>query len=189
MQRKLFLMNTLAGLAVLFSPKISSASRRRNGKAFKINAGEARFGHHFTMKGVTKNTLDVKISGKDTSGDLAVYEQTGHSPNGGPPLHVHPHQDEWFFVLSGEYLFQCGDERFHLYSGDTLFLPRDVPHAFIQLTEKAKTLVSYFPAGKMEEFFAVTDSWTELPSTEEIARVFALHGMKVVGPPLKPHNM
>ena len=50
------------------------------------------------MKGVTLNTLDIKISGKDTNNDLAVFEQSGQTPNGGPPLHIHIDQDEWFFV-------------------------------------------------------------------------------------------
>lgn len=157
----------------------------RSNKAFKINSGEARFGKRFKMRGVTLNTLDIKISGTDTDNNLAVFEQIGQTPNGGPPLHIHIDQDEWFFVTEGEYLFQCGDEKFHLNAGDTIFLPRNVPHAFVQLTEKAKTVVSYLPAGKMEEFFEATDKWASPPSKEEIAKVFADHGMKVVGEPLK----
>ena len=70
-------------------------------------------------------------------------------------------------------------------AGDTIFLPRNVQHAFIQLTEKGKMIVSYLPAGKMEAFFKVTDKWTAPPSKEEIAKVFEEHDMKVVGPPLK----
>jgi hypothetical protein len=68
----------------------------RNDKGFKVRAGEARFGEHYKMKGVTLNTLDIKISANDTDGDLAVFEQTGLTPKGGPPLHIHPFQDEWF---------------------------------------------------------------------------------------------
>lgn len=165
--------------------KIKSIVNMRTGKPFKINSGEARFGTHYKMKGVTLNTLDIKISGKDTNNDLAVFEQAGQTPNGGPPLHIHIDQDEWFFVTEGEYLFRCGNDNFHMKAGDTIFLPRNVPHAFVQLTEKAKTIVSYMPAGKMESFFAVTDKWTSLPSKEEIAKVFADHGMKIVGEPLK----
>lgn len=157
----------------------------RSGQPFKIQAGQARFGTRYSMKGVTLNTLDIKISGKDTNNELAVFEQTGQTPNGGPPLHLHIDQDEWFFVTEGEYLFQCGTERHHLRAGDTIFLPRNVPHSFIQLTEKARTIVSYLPAGKMEEFFATTDKWTSPPSTEEVIKVFADHGMKVVGEGLK----
>lgn len=156
----------------------------RAGKGFQVKAGEARFGQHFKMKGVTLNILDIKISGKDTGEDLAVFEQTGLTPNGGPPLHVHPHQDEWFYVIEGDYLFQVGDEKMNLQKGDTIFLPRNVQHAFIQLSEKGKMIVSYLPAGQMEDFFKVTDQWTTPPSKEEVAKTFSDHDMQVVGPPL-----
>ena len=68
-------------------------------KSFKVKSGEARFGIHYKMKGVTFNTLDIKISGADTGGNVAVFEQTGLTPYGGPPLHIHPFQDEWFYVV------------------------------------------------------------------------------------------
>jgi quercetin dioxygenase-like cupin family protein len=155
------------------------------GKGFKVNAGEARFGTHYKMKGVTVNNLDIKISASDTDGQLAVFEQTGLTPKGGPPLHIHPFQDEWFYVLEGEYVFQVGDDQFELKSGDTIFLPRQVAHAFMQRSEKAKVIVSYLPAGKMEGFFKATDAWTHPPTQEEIVKVFADHDMRVVGPPLK----
>ena len=185
MKRKKFIVSTLAAVPLALFAKLRSIAIMRTDEPFKVNAGEARFGTHYNMKGITHNTLDIKISGKDTNNDLAVFEQTGLSPNGGPPLHIHIDQDEWFFVTEGEYLFQCGSEKFHMKAGDTIFLPRNVPHAFVQLTEKAKTIVSYMPAGKMEAFFAVTDKWTSPPSKEEVAGVFADHGMKVVGAPLK----
>ena len=157
----------------------------RTDKAFIVASGEARFGVHYKMKGVTLNTLDIKISGKDTENDLAVFEQTGLTPKGGPPLHIHPNQDEWFYVLEGEYLFQVGDDKYQVKEGDTIFLPRKVQHAFVQLTERGKMIVSYLPAGRMEAFFAATDNWTSPPTKEEITKVFADHGMLVVGPPLK----
>ncbi len=113
-----------------------------------------------------------------------IFEQTGLTPNGGPPLHIHPYQDEWFYVIDGDYLFQVGDEKMNLQKGDTIFLPRNVPHAFIQLSEKGKMIVSYLPAGKMEDFFKVTDQWASPPSKEDVAKVFSDHDMQVVGPPL-----
>ncbi len=157
----------------------------RTSKGFKVNAGEGRFGKHYKMKGVTLNILDLKISGSDTENGLAVFEQTGLTPNGGPPLHVHPFQDEWFYVIEGNYLFQIGEETYEMTSHDTIFLPRNVPHSFIQLTESGKMIVSYLPAGKMEAFFKVTDSWTTPPTKEEIVAVFANHDMIIVGPPMK----
>lgn len=185
MKRKTFILSALALIPMGTFGKIKSNIFMRTKKGFKISDGEARFGEHFKMKGVTLNTLDIKISGSDTENDLAVFEQTGLTPNGGPPLHIHPFQDEWFYVIEGDYLFQVGDEKYRMKSGDTIFLPRNVQHAFLQLTEKGKMIVSYLPAGKMEAFFKVTDKWSSPPSREEIAKVFADHDMKVVGPPLK----
>lgn len=185
MKRRNFVLTTLALVPALAFAKIKRLLPMRTKNGFKVNAGEARFGKHYKMKGVTLNTLDIKISGSDTENDLAVFEQTGLTPNGGPPLHIHPFQDEWFYVIEGEYLFQVGDDKYQMKEGDTIFLPRNVQHAFMQLTEKGKMIVSYLPAGKMEAFFQVTDQWTSPPSKQEIAKVFEDHEMKVVGGPLK----
>lgn len=185
MKRRYFVLSALAAAPALAFTKIRSMRLPRTHDGFKVDAGEARFGVHYKMKGVTQNTLDIKISGTDTDSDLAVFEQTGLTPNGGPPLHIHPFQDEWFYVIDGEYRFQVGDDTYTMTAGDTIFLPRNVQHAFIQLSEKGKMIVSYLPAGKMEAFFQVTDQWTSPPSKEEIAKVFEAHDMNVVGAPLK----
>lgn len=184
MKRGKFILTMLSLFPLTLIAKIIPIAMTRTGKGFKVKSGEARFGIHYKMKGVTLNTLDIKISGKDTENDLAVFEQTGLTPMGGPPLHVHPNQDEWFYVTDGEYLFQVGEDKYQMKSGDMIFLPRNIQHAFIQLTETGKMIVSYLPAGKMEEFFAVTDKWTVPPSKEEISKVFAEHDMQVVGPTL-----
>lgn len=184
MERKNFILAALALVPAFAFSKINRVLPMRTKSGFKVEAGEARFGKHYKMKGVTLNTLDIKISGRDTENDLAVFEQTGLTPNGGPPLHIHPFQDEWFYVIEGDYQFQVGDEKYLMKSGDTIFLPRNVQHAFIQLSEKGKMIVSYLPAGKMEAFFQVTDQWITPPSKEEIAKVFEDHEMKVVGSPL-----
>ena len=183
MKRRSFIFSSML-LSPLFSFIHKIPQLPGSGKGFKVGSGEARFGVHYKMKGVTSNTLDIKISGKDTGNELAVFEQTGQTPKGGPPLHIHPNQDEWFYVVEGEYLFQVGDDRYMMKAGDTIFLPRNLQHAFIQLTDRAKVLDSYLPAGKMEEFFAVTDQWESPPTQEEVVQVFADHEMVVVGPPI-----
>ena len=185
MKRKTFILSTLALIPLSILSKLKAAVITRANKGFKVKAGEARFGQHYKMKGITLNNLDIKISGADTENDLAVFEQTGLTPHGGPPLHIHPYQDEWFYIIEGSYLFQVGDDKFKMKAGDTIFLPRNVPHAFIQLTDKGKVIVSYLPAGKMESFFQTTDQWTTPPTSEQVVQVFADHDMKVVGPPLK----
>jgi quercetin dioxygenase-like cupin family protein len=186
MERKGFVRSLLALLPLTAISKFAFASGWQTPKGFKVESGVARFGQHFHMKGVTLNTLTLKISGKDTHDAMAVFVQTGLTPNGGPPLHIHPHQDEWFYILEGEYLFQVGEERHRMKAGDTIFLPKAVPHGFVQLTEKGSAIVTYQPAGKMEAFFAATDKWDKPPSPRQVGEVFAAHDMTVVGPPLNP---
>jgi quercetin dioxygenase-like cupin family protein len=185
MKRGRFILAAISTLIFPFLSKTFGSVVQNIQKGFIIRSGETRTGKHFKMKGVTLNVLDLKISSEDTNGGLSFFEQTGFTPMGGPPLHIHPFQDEYFYVLEGEYRFQSGQDTYHLGPGDTIFLPRNIQHAFIQLTEKARVLVSYLPAGKMESFFAVTDSWTSPPDEEQIRKTFADHDMIVVGPPLK----
>ncbi len=113
----------------------------RDGKAFKVKAGEGRIHGHIKMRGATSNIIDVKVSGKDTDGDLAIFEQTAISQGRGIPLHVHRLQDEIFNIIEGEYYFQVGEEKHRLSAGDSIFLPRNIPHAWTQVSEKGKAPV------------------------------------------------
>ena len=151
--------------------------------AFTVRAGAARFGEKTKLFGTSPN--DIKVSTKDTNGMLAVLEYTGHEKEG-PPLHIHPHQDEIFYVLEGNYLFEVGGERHQLTAGDLIFMPRNVPHTFAQLTDAGRMLFFLQPAGKMEDYFRTIGALTSKPSPPEGAKIFADHDMQVVGPPLKP---
>jgi len=184
MNRMKFFLSAFSVLPLATFPAIAGKISTRSKMGFKVTAGESRNGKQYRMKGVTLNLLDNKISSDDTNGAISVFEQTGFTPDGGPPLHIHMHQDEFFYILEGEYLFRVGDDEYLMKTGDTIFLPRNVAHAFKQLTKSGRVIVSYLPAGQMEAFFQVTDSWTSPPTTGEMEKAFADHGMKVVGPAL-----
>ena len=94
-------------------------------------------------------------------------------------------QDEVFYVLDGAYFFQVGEEKFNLLTGDSIFLPRKVPHAWTQVSEKGKMLVLLQPAGKLENFFVTMSSLDHEPTQAEIAKFFSDNEMQIVGPPLK----
>ncbi len=149
-----------------------------------MNVGEGRYHGHLRLRGVNSNVLDVKVSGKDTNGALAIFEQTSLSPLRGTPLHVHPGQDEVFRVLEGEYLFQVGADKYRLGPGDTIFLPRKVPHAWTQVSSTGKMTVLVQPAGKLEEFFVTMAAFQGEPTPEQIAQIFLQHEMEIVGPTL-----
>lgn len=179
----------LSALAVAFFPwaVISQNTKKmeKSGKGFKVNAGEGRIHGHIKLKGVNANILDVKISGSDTDGGFAMFEQTSLSPGKGTPLHVHHLQNEVFYVIEGAYYFQVGEDKYHLSAGDSIFLPMKVPHAWTQVSEKGKMTVTFQPAGKMEDFFVTMAALNHEPAAKEIAQIFADNEMEVVGPPLK----
>ncbi len=158
---------------------------KRKDKGFKISAGEGRLHGHLKLKGVNSNILDVKISGKDTDGDLAIFEQTSLSQGRGTPLHIHNAQDEIFYIREGAYYFQVGDEKYDMSVGDSIFLPRKVPHAWTQKSEKGRMTVIMQPAGKLEDFFVTMAALDHEPTPKEIEKIFADNEMQVVGPPLK----
>lgn len=185
MKRNKFLVSIVALIAAPaygFS-KIHKLIMRKD-KGFKIPAGEGRLHGHLKLKGVNQNILDVKVSGKDTDGDLAIFEQTSLSQGKGTPLHIHHGQDEIFYVLEGAYKFQVGNEKYDLTTGDSIFLPRKVPHAWTQVSAKGKMNVIMQPAGKLEDFFVAVAALTHEPTKEEMAKIFADNDMEVVGPPL-----
>ena len=183
MLRRHFALSTLA-LLPLAAARPASLLPAAPGQGFKISAGEGRRHGHIQLQGINANILDLKVSGQDTGGDLAIFEQTSLSPGRGTPLHVHLAQDEVFYVVEGEYRFRVGDDRYRLQAGDSIFLPRQVPHAWTQVSARGRMTVTFQPAGKMEEFFVALASLKTEPTAPEIAALFAAHAMKVVGPPL-----
>ena len=72
----------------------------------------------------------IKIGRQDTAGHYGLVEIV--VPTGlGSPWHVHPDEDEWFYVLDGEFTFYVGDARLSLPAGSFAFGPKGVPHTFI----------------------------------------------------------
>ena len=175
---------TLAGSPLTSAARIQKAFSRTI-KGFKISAGEGRIHGHIKLKGVNSNILDVKISGNDTDGDLAIFEQTSLTQGRGTPLHIHHAQDEIFYVIEGSYKFQVGDDKHDLTTGDSIFLPRKVAHAWTQVSEKGKMNVIVHPAGKLDNFFVTMAALKHEPSQQEIAKIFSDNDMQIVGPPLK----
>lgn len=184
MQRSKFMamLATIVATPLIVSARFSRLLQRDKG--FKIKAGEGRIHGHLQLKGVNRNVLDVKISGSDTSGDLAIFEQTSLSQGMGTPYHVHPLQDEIFYVLEGNYRFKVGEEKFKLTAGESIFLPRKIPHAWTQESASGKMIVILQPAGKLENFFVTMANIDHEPSREEVNRIFAENEMQVVGPRL-----
>src|SRR2546428_12869568 len=87
----------------------------------------------------------VKISGADTGGEYGLLEITVRAGDGSP-WHVHPDEDEWFYVLEGEFTFYVGDTRLSLPVGSFAFGPKGVSHTFIaEAPHGGEALVGFRP--------------------------------------------
>ena len=130
-------------------------------------------------------TFHVKVSGKDTEGRCVIFD-TLRPEKVGPRLHLHIDCDEWFFVRDGDFKFQVGTDILRLTSGDSLLVPRNIPHAFVKTSEGvARLIVMHQPAGTMEEFFRSAPGRAGL-TPEARTAVAEKHGMRFVGPALTP---
>jgi DNA-binding transcriptional MerR regulator/quercetin dioxygenase-like cupin family protein len=154
-------------------------------QGFSVAAGKDRFGEHIKLGG---EPHDCKLSARDTDGAMCVFEFAGASSG---PRHLHHDQDEWIYVLSGEFEFEVGDKRFHVVAGESVFIPRKASHVWACVSGKpGKTINVYQPAGKMEEFFRELGKYHGKPdvqeamSFDELRRLFCDHGMDLLGPPL-----
>lgn len=177
MKRRLFLQIPLLSIPFALQTQPKQADRLK--KAIKVSSGEDRFNKTKLIRGVFE--MDCKVSGKDTNGEMSVFEN-GFSQKGGPGLHLHPNQDEWFHVMEGVFDFKIGEETFRLKAGDSLFAPRKVPHAFAFVGEgHGKLMLVYQPAGKMEDYYSFVSKLTSPPSAEEIKKIYHDHGMELVG--------
>ena len=150
---------------------------------FHVPAGKDRDGEH-QRKIWGLIPLATKVSSKDTGGSLYIFEHRNMG-KGGPPKHVHHDQDEWFYVIAGEFAVEVGDQKYRLKPGDSLFAPRRVPHAWAHIADTPGTIITIAsPADTFETFLVDTTKHPTLPSEQEIANAFAAHNMTVVGPPL-----
>jgi len=103
---------------------------------------------------------------------------------------VHHREEEWYYVLSGDFLFEAGGQRNHLPTGGSIWLPRDLPHCWgNEGTTAGKLILMCQPAG-FEKFF---DEAAQLPlysqDPAELQKLHELHakyGMELVGPPIFP---
>jgi quercetin dioxygenase-like cupin family protein len=152
-------------------------------KNVPVLSGKDRFGNNKLMIwGLLP--LSIKLSGHDTGGQVLMFEHN-NIPKVGPPRHIHFDQDEWFYVIKGEFAFEVGEQTYRLHPGDTLFAPRRVAHGWTHVgDEPGKLLTLVSPVGKFETFILETTRHVSLPTPDEVAKAFADHDMQVVGPPL-----
>jgi len=182
MDRRLFLQFPLIASALI--AEAQDPKQTNPGKGFKVERGKDRYQEELMVMG---GQFDCKVSAKDTGGNWCMYDTIRHE-KGGPALHKHYFQDEWFYVIRGEFIIKVGDDMLSMKPGDSAFAPRMIPHAFAKISEgDAQMLIIFQPAGMMEDFFKqMSLQGSSIPKDQTAFKeLWKVHGMELVGPPLK----
>jgi quercetin dioxygenase-like cupin family protein len=129
--------------------------------------------------------LIFKVTGEDTGGAFD-YFTVEVAPKGGPPLHVHHKQEETIHVLKGRFKVRIGDELFYLEERGFAYLPSEVPHAFLNLTDEPGDIIVVYTPGGGHKFYEELGPATRngAPDRVAVAAIFERHGMSLLGPPL-----
>jgi quercetin dioxygenase-like cupin family protein len=112
-----------------------------------------------------------------------------------PPYHVHRTEDEAFHVLEGELVALVDGTMRRAGAGDSVLLPKGVPHTYCVVSEEARWLV-VTTGGDFERFVRAAarpaqgdglPAESGPPTPEQQAALGQLaqrHGIELLGPPL-----
>ncbi len=105
---------------------------------------------------VLANRSTFKVLPQQTGGAYAILEQqipAGH----GPPLHVHRHETEIFYVLQGQFEITIGGQKVSAPAGAMVVGPRDIPHTFRNIgSTEGRLLLTVIP-GRFANYFLDSD--------------------------------
>lgn len=140
--------------------------------------------------------LSAGITRAGEGGDAVVWNVLGHRycmkawgescfsfetydpPGTFVPLHIHPKQDEFIYMLEGTFDLQLGDAKVQARAGDLVRMPRGIPHSYANNTkEPTRALFWVSPAGRLKELF---DRLHDLADIQEAIRISALHEVDFV---------
>jgi quercetin dioxygenase-like cupin family protein len=131
----------------------------------------------------------IKAAAEQTGGRYSLIEEQG--PRGeGTPLHVHPADDEAFYVLEGELTFYLGENPpISASAGSFIHIPGGVVHAFQVDSDTARYLIITTP--QHERFYRAISEPAQTrsmpPETlldmDMVAAAAEAHGVEVLGPP------
>ncbi|MBO6535490.1 MAG: quercetin 2,3-dioxygenase [Balneolaceae bacterium] len=122
---------------------------------------------------VLADNITIKVSSEETHGQFAVVE-TNNEAGAGVPPHYHTNEDEVFYIVEGEAEFMVHGKKIVAGPGDTIFGPRNVPHAYTFL-KPTKMLVTIAQGG-FERMFKEVHNMDQ-SNIEEVVKTFNKYGV------------
>jgi mannose-6-phosphate isomerase-like protein (cupin superfamily) len=120
------------------------------------------------------------IRGEDTGGRFALLEHTIPPRTLAAPTHVHQHEDEYSFVLSGRLGAHVGDAELDAGPGELVAKPRGVPHAFWNAGDEETRLLELISPAGFERYFGelvplLAGTEPDFGALGELQRRYGLH--------------
>ena len=131
------------------------------------------FGDHVT----------VLLDGQTTGGQFTMVA-IDTPPAGGPPVHRHHNEDEWFYPLEGRYQFYRDGQWLDVPVGGCVYSPRGVWHTFRNAGDTTGRMIVHMTPSGFEHFFEqCADEWAKAATPEDLdmPRVLAIsaaHGIE-----------
>jgi len=135
--------------------------------------------------------LTFKALGSETGGQFWAIEGLA-GRHMAVPLHRHSRDDEMWYILEGEIRFTIGDQTHAGGPGSFAFIPRNVPHTFQVVSDRARWFGLGTPGGLDQWFFetgAPAGGLTLPPppdSPPDVGLIIATlqaYGTETLGPP------
>lgn len=139
--------------------------------------GDSPYGSPHLFKAAASNT-----------GGRFDFMTGSFAPMTGPPLHLHPSQDDTFYILEGVLTVQVGEEIFDIGPGDFLSVPPGTPHTFDNLHNGDKLVRAInvmTPGGAFEMFDEMARVEQGPDQAATLRQVAERHGTVILGPPLR----
>lgn len=190
MERKDFLKSTAIGIGALSIVPMLNACRSESKKdsmnepskpeVTKLQKPKIVKQNEGNKLNVLGDNQKIKLTGEDTNGKYTLIEQN-NEPGIGIPPHVHENEDEVFQVLSGEVEMSIGNQTTTLKAGDLIFCPRGISHSWrVVGEEKARAMLSIFPAGLEGMFAELAELPPGPPDMEKVTAICGKYNLKFV---------
>ncbi len=175
---RLFVRSSLIAAGLFLSPISGPDAKAGDTEGFVVSPDSAA--RLAGPKGREADITEVFVSRAQTGGALGLFRQT-IAPKSGPPLHIHHSNDEFFYILRGDFKFKLGEHVVSASPGSVVFIPRGTKHTFENSgTEPGVLLVGVTPGG-LEKFFEERQG-VDAATADNINKKYDTDS---VGPPLR----
>ncbi len=131
-------------------------------------------------KGREADVTELLATRDQTGGSVGLFRQT-IAPKSGPPTHIHQTEDEFFYVVKGEFKVKLGDRVMNAPAQSVIFVPRGTAHTFQNVgTEPGVLLVGVTPGGFEKSF-----EERQGADAETLRALAKKYHSEAVGPPIQ----